>query len=186
MSHHRRHQSPRDSSDIAFLLLTGWLVLIVLFFIFRASLSRHAYNPQGDLLIAASVTLGSWHAARSSRALPLFFIFGSLAGVLLVLSHWPDWPVALRMDLGIMPLVPYGLCWFAVIMIVGMTSRGIAHSRHVRMDRSTPPDTCLKCGYLLHGLPEPRCPECGEPFEPPDVLPSDSLNRNGSDCRDES
>lgn len=23
---------------------------------------------------------------------------------------------------------------------------------------------CLSCGYALHGLPEPRCPECGTPF----------------------
>ena len=26
---------------------------------------------------------------------------------------------------------------------------------------------CRKCGYLLHGLSEPRCPECGLPFERP-------------------
>lgn len=25
---------------------------------------------------------------------------------------------------------------------------------------------CLKCGYLLHGLRESVCPECGRPFEP--------------------
>jgi hypothetical protein len=24
--------------------------------------------------------------------------------------------------------------------------------------------TCERCGYLLIGLVEPRCPECGEPF----------------------
>jgi len=32
------------------------------------------------------------------------------------------------------------------------------------------PDTarCLKCGYLLRGLPEPRCPECAQPFDPED------------------
>jgi hypothetical protein len=27
---------------------------------------------------------------------------------------------------------------------------------------------CLECGYLLDGLPEPRCPECGRPFDPGD------------------
>jgi hypothetical protein len=25
---------------------------------------------------------------------------------------------------------------------------------------------CGKCGYLLIGLTEKRCPECGEPFDP--------------------
>lgn len=24
---------------------------------------------------------------------------------------------------------------------------------------------CAKCGYPLHSLPEPRCPECGTPFD---------------------
>lgn len=28
-----------------------------------------------------------------------------------------------------------------------------------------PPGHCAKCGYDLRGLPEPRCPECGRPFE---------------------
>lgn len=25
---------------------------------------------------------------------------------------------------------------------------------------------CARCGYSLRGLPEPRCPECGRPFDP--------------------
>jgi hypothetical protein len=28
------------------------------------------------------------------------------------------------------------------------------------------PWSCLGCGYLLYGLPEPRCPECGRAFDP--------------------
>jgi len=28
------------------------------------------------------------------------------------------------------------------------------------------PAVCSRCGYDLRGLPEPRCPECGTPFEP--------------------
>ncbi len=31
------------------------------------------------------------------------------------------------------------------------------------------PGHCLVCGYDLRGLPEPRCPECGTPFDPAEV-----------------
>ncbi len=29
---------------------------------------------------------------------------------------------------------------------------------------------CPSCGYILRGLPEPRCPECGEIFDPREVV----------------
>lgn len=36
--------------------------------------------------------------------------------------------------------------------------------------RKTEPDKfCLTCGYALHGLSEPRCPECGQPYDPKDT-----------------
>jgi hypothetical protein len=32
--------------------------------------------------------------------------------------------------------------------------------------RGSEPWTCSRCGYLLYGLVEPRCPECGQAFDP--------------------
>ncbi len=32
----------------------------------------------------------------------------------------------------------------------------------------TDPMRCLACGYILEHLTEPRCPECGRPFDPHD------------------
>jgi len=44
-----------------------------------------------------------------------------------------------------------------------------------RLDRSgTGEPTCDCCGYLLRGLQDPRCPECGEPF------PAEWLAASGS------
>ena len=46
-----------------------------------------------------------------------------------------------------------GLQWFGIVSVLRWASR--------RKDRSR----CRKCGYPLRGLPEPRCPECGTPFD---------------------
>ncbi|MBU0639869.1 MAG: hypothetical protein KKB50_13455 [Planctomycetes bacterium] len=35
-------------------------------------------------------------------------------------------------------------------------------------DTCESPKRCLGCGYILEGLPENRCPECGRPFDPDD------------------
>jgi len=34
-----------------------------------------------------------------------------------------------------------------------------------RVPRTSSPWECQYCGYLLYGLNEPRCPECGNPFD---------------------
>jgi hypothetical protein len=31
------------------------------------------------------------------------------------------------------------------------------------------PGHCANCGYNLRGLPLPRCPECGQEFDPDDL-----------------
>lgn len=41
-----------------------------------------------------------------------------------------------------------------------------------RAPASVSPWICVRCGYLLYGLSEPRCPECGTPFDPALVPPS--------------
>jgi hypothetical protein len=50
----------------------------------------------------------------------------------------------------------YSLLGIAVAVVVyGLLWRGGTKPQYTR---------CRKCGYILHGLSEPRCPECGEPI----------------------
>ena len=50
--------------------------------------------------------------------------------------------------------------WVMPTIIIVIASFGIAtyYFKSPR-DRET---RCRKCGYILRGIPEPRCPECGE------------------------
>jgi hypothetical protein len=43
--------------------------------------------------------------------------------------------------------------------------------RHQLIELGRP--VCLHCGYDLRGQTEPRCPECGKPFHPPQPPASD-------------
>jgi hypothetical protein len=41
------------------------------------------------------------------------------------------------------------------------------------------PKRCLGCGYILDGLPEPRCPECARGFDPADPKSYLARQRSG-------
>ena len=53
---------------------------------------------------------------------------------------------------GILTFVPGLLVWLAML------------PRNVRSRRRDREPTCARCGYILKGLSQPRCPECGTTF----------------------
>ncbi len=68
--------------------------------------------------------------------------------------------IRLVMALG---LITVAVAWFHMLW-EGFRSDYIIAERRYR-------GLCLKCGYSLHGLIEPRCPECGTAFEPRPASP---------------
>jgi hypothetical protein len=58
----------------------------------------------------------------------------------------------------------YGTLGFAAIMLSLMLVILYGMERVVVIERRA--FTCRRCGYSLEKLTEPRCPECGTPFDP--------------------
>lgn len=54
--------------------------------------------------------------------------------------------------------------WVVAVTVACFVGR-IAYRTMLRQERLDA-GQCTTCGYSLRGLPEPRCPECGTPFDP--------------------
>ncbi len=57
------------------------------------------------------------------------------------------------------------IAWWAILGAgIGAVHHTIRRRRAARWRHRRP--ECVACGYDLRGLTEPRCPECGTPFDP--------------------
>ncbi len=66
----------------------------------------------------------------------------------------------LRIDFMKYPSVSLLVIWVIPMALVGVVAFGLAaHFLKVPAGRET---RCRRCGYILRGISEPRCPECGE------------------------
>jgi len=118
-----------------------------------------------DIVAVGIAMWGSFSTAKHTRHIPLFLMFGGVIGFLLVYQHsdgcrWlgsqtPPRKVAL---LALWSAIIVGsalLCRFAAL---------VGRRRAEELDAMRLP-RCAKCEYLLVGLTDPRCPECGETFD---------------------
>lgn len=53
--------------------------------------------------------------------------------------------------------------WIPLFLFAALPSYALLKYHHLQKQRK--PGICVNCGYNLRGLSEPRCPECGTPFE---------------------
>ena len=69
-----------------------------------------------------------------------------------------DSPAAMNVMINIFVLLPMTILGYLILAIFSF----MAPKGNADVSKSH----CVKCGYNLKGLPEPRCPECGTPFGP--------------------
>jgi hypothetical protein len=112
--------------------------------------------------------VGVYCAADHCRALSLFFGFGAAAGLFCVETHFPSRNTCTGMSPALTVWAKLFFLYLGLCVGIGVLCAFVAAMRHRRIDslKKPRPARCGNCGYLLYGLPEPRCPECGEPFDP--------------------
>lgn len=122
-----------------FFSIVGWIAALASLFL---------SIPRATRRLALALAL----PACASAVIDAVFLFMahefSLADTASAISR--HWLVFLIIDM--MPLV--------------LGAVAVAVLRSPLCTREIPLGHCQKCGYNLTGLSEPRCPECGRPFDP--------------------
>lgn len=142
-----------DRALQAMVALDGAVVLIGTVFLWHTVKTVLITGPV--LAGVAAVTLTLAVARRHGLAIAVSLGHLAICGLFVTLVHALRWGPA--------PAYwPFcGMSSAYCVIIAVPTIRAIR-----RKPDGPPPGTCAGCGYLLHGLPEPRCPECGQPFDP--------------------
>lgn len=87
-----------------------------------------------------------------------------LSGILISGRHWPiALPRGTEYVVGGVGFLLFGVAWLFVPD--WLANRSIRSALRTELIRIGVP-VCLRCGYDLRGQAEPRCPECGTPFDP--------------------
>jgi len=95
------------------------------------------------------------------------------AGVIFLVFGWGRrWPVGslypflVRLDSQLSPITGDDFARYLLILVMGALPALAAMLLCLWLRRGSRHDDaylhCLKCGYILKGISEPRCPECGE------------------------
>jgi len=119
------------------------------------------------LALAIGVFCVPLRTYRTVLAASAFAILGGIGAGIPRIVPWMvrTWSQPLgKPYLAVLLVSPFLLTWAAECLLLSL----IVFLRN-RYRPVFPPGHCRKCGYNLFGLPEPRCPECGKPFELQDV-----------------
>lgn len=158
--------------------MSRWLGLtLVLAFFGMPSIvpPGNVWTP-GLTLAVIALLIGAYRAALVYRGRLLFLLYGCLGAIPIMPVFLPDNRDYIGIALGHESIWSYVASAIGFVIVMGIVCRIVAACTHLRQDalaRRADWRLCEECGYLLYGLNEPRCPECGTAFQheipsPPD------------------
>lgn len=152
--------------------------LVTAFVLSICVLAWPSLTPPTDLdrlreifLFPMAVILGAFASARRAQSLFPFAIYGLAIVAVKMYDYSSDATRPGRGGVFYRYDEIQEIVWWSIISIsTAMLCCGAAVLRQRISDprpRIEKPQRCGRCGYLLFGLTEPRCPECGEGFSLP-------------------
>lgn len=164
----------RGETGAALARLTGWAAAAA----GLALISNPGLIPPGNVVTVGhyvafgGLILGAY--CESLRVHPRWLLYyGLVGGMGFAPTCLPDRRDMIAIGYGQASLGQFYVAACAIVVISGLAcaATGLA-CQIVDVRRRRPArGRCRKCGYLLYSLPEPRCPECGTPFERTDAKP---------------
>lgn len=127
---------------------------------------------RGEILSATAILAGAYWAGWRCFHPLLFFVYGLLGGLIVA--------IVLVLDIRGFSPIGFAAVYWACVVAFGLTCRsfgktGSEDAEQSRRRRGRDAPKCEGCGYLLYGLAQNRCPECGRPFNRPRESPPAGL-----------
>jgi hypothetical protein len=138
---------------------------------FLTSLSLRVTPPGNvwrstDYAALLVLVFGAYYAARFYRGRWLYCLYGCVGACAFLPVLLPDGRDYISIGMGKESMESYLIWTCLFVVVMGIVCRVAATLRHLREEavlRTSSP-RCEKCGYLLYGLTEKRCPECATRF----------------------
>ncbi len=151
------------NAAIPLVILAILLVLLVrmLFGLCFLAYRRLGWPPYISNLDRGPLLQAAWHrmARQSVWIWPFYVTFFIITDGLSYSSHWCGFP-----RISVDGMVPFLVLAGVVLLYWIFASKSI--TSHICSSLPTDSRCCAGCAYLLRGLSEPRCPECGRTFDP--------------------
>jgi hypothetical protein len=145
--------------------LTLWFIAIVAVGLARPSLTPPSLSDRlWAWVIICAFPVGAFLSARRARCGIPFIVYAGLAAALYTYDDFQTASSIRGFRVSDESIIVHNLLRTTSLLVACRLAASLRWWLSRRTERKEGP-RCAECSYLLIGLTEPRCPECGQPFD---------------------